>query len=253
MTAAPSNRLFFADLPQDMTEDGVHQILGAYGHIQSVKVLPARQQGDKVAAIIEFVSQQEAEWICQNLNGNIAEGLTDPIVVRYANPTGNKGGGKAPAAGGAFKGGAPAAIANGPYSGGSAPPAGGAHRKGSGPGIKPMLESAKGILPGATQPRLDEACVYVRGLPPDTSDATLYELFCGFGPIAPGGVKAMTTPDGTCSGVGFIDYLQPWMAQQAIQALNGFKLSDGSSLFLKTKSPAKGKGKGKGKAKGDLV
>eukprot|EP00415_Alexandrium_ostenfeldii_P002503 UN2503 len=62
----------------------------------------------------------------------------------------------------------------------------------------------------------------------------------------------MTNQDGTCTGVGFIDFMQPWMAEQAIQALNGFELADGSSLFLKTKNPA-GKGKGKGKAKGDFM
>jgi len=60
----------------------------------------------------------------------------------------------------------------------------------------------------------------------------------------------MTNPDGTCTSVGFVDFIDPYSAQAAIQALNGFALSDGTSLFLKTKSP--GKGKGKGKDKGDF-
>mmetsp|Transcript_59160 Transcript_59160/g.173054 ORF Transcript_59160/g.173054 Transcript_59160/m.173054 type:complete len:254 (+) Transcript_59160:65-826(+) len=253
MAATPSNRLFVADLPAEMTEEGVAQILGPYGQIVSCKVLPPRQSGDKCAAIIEFANQQESEWICTNLNGNIAEGLTDPIVVRYANPTGDRSGsggkacgksyGKAPAAEGGCKG----------NSASSEPYAGGKSRKGSGKGAAALLTSAteQGLVPGVKAPRPDDACVYVRGLPSDTRDCTLYELFCGFGAIPMGGVKAMLNPDGSCSGVGFVDMMEPWMAEQAIQALNGFKLNDGSSLFMKTKSPSKGKGKGK--AKGDLV
>merc|ERR1719461_720732 len=65
-----------------------------------------------------------------------------------------------------------------------------------------------GVLPGSGK-RPDEQCVYVKNLPPDTTDQCLYELFCPFGAIAPRGVKAMLKEDGTCNSVGFVDFQDP--------------------------------------------
>eukprot|EP00972_Heterocapsa_arctica_P089463 13189359-Heterocapsa_arctica.AAC.1 len=90
-----------------------------------------------------------------------------------------------------------------------------------------------------------ECQLYIRNLPSDTTDLDLYELFSSFGAIAPRGVKAMTGPDGVCTGIGFIDFLNtdgPQAAQAAIMTLNGTQMPDGSILSIASKSPGKGKG-----------
>merc|ERR1719460_2910638 len=42
--------------------------------------------------MMRLASVEMATWIVENLNGNIPEGLTEPIIARYAND--KKGGGK---------------------------------------------------------------------------------------------------------------------------------------------------------------
>merc|ERR1712083_1210472 len=59
----------------------VRGIFGAYGTISTVKILPPK--GDKGACIVKFATQPEAEWIVENLNGNIAQGLETAVIVRY--------------------------------------------------------------------------------------------------------------------------------------------------------------------------
>merc|ERR1712232_148642 len=115
---------------------------------------------------------------------------------------------------------------------------------------------ANGVLfPGRVTP---DGQVYVSNLPVDTTDVDLYKLFCGFGPIAPNGVKAMLNEDGTCKGIGFVDFLDPAAAQMAIASLNGCTTNTGGYIncALKIAKTDKGgdskgaaaKGKGKGKA-----
>merc|ERR1711972_705957 len=91
-----------------------------------------------------------------------------------------------------------------------------------------------------------ECMVYVKNLPSDTTDADLYRLFAPFGAIAPTGAKAMQTEDGSCKGIGFVDYVDPTCAEAAISTLNNFTLPDGSSIQVSIKSASRGGGKGKG-------
>merc|ERR1719253_886826 len=42
--------------------------------------------------MIRFASVEMATWVVENLNGNIPEGLTEPIIARFANSKGAKGG-----------------------------------------------------------------------------------------------------------------------------------------------------------------
>merc|ERR1719221_345485 len=108
----------------------------------------------------------------------------------------------------------------------------------------------KGLMKGGAIPgmgsRPDEQCVYVKGLPPDTSDLSMYELFSPFGAIAPTDVKAMLKPDGTCTSVGFVDFQDPSCAAAAVSALHGTTLPDGSALHLNLKRSRKGGPKGGG-------
>jgi hypothetical protein len=44
--------------------------------------------------MLRFASVDEAKWLVENLNGNIPEGLTEAIQVRFANAPGAGKGGK---------------------------------------------------------------------------------------------------------------------------------------------------------------
>mmetsp|Transcript_52401 Transcript_52401/g.135225 ORF Transcript_52401/g.135225 Transcript_52401/m.135225 type:complete len:254 (+) Transcript_52401:92-853(+) len=247
--AQPSDNLYVADLPADLNDDLVKQIFGAYGQVQSCRVLPPKAPGQMTAALIRFASTAEATWIVDNLNGNIPEGMTTPVVVRYANnPQGQGGGGYGKAGGKGDDWGGKGGDSWGkgkrsePYGGGKGK---GGWGKGAGCDIKTLKKGVKGagVLPG-TGGSPSECCLYIKNLPTDTADVDIYELFSPFGAIAPKGVKAMTGQDGACTGIGFVDYVDPECAAAAVMTLNGTMMPDGTVLTVQVKAPKKG-GKGK--------
>uniref|UniRef100_A0A7S1KW41 RRM domain-containing protein n=1 Tax=Alexandrium catenella TaxID=2925 RepID=A0A7S1KW41_ALECA len=305
---SPMAKVFVADLPPHFNDATTQQVFNAYGTISSLRMMPLRKEGDKAACIIDFADAGEAEWIVTNLNGNIAEGLTEPVVVRFANSTkgkakgDGKGWGKAAgqdagygvSAGAATTGsngswGADGAASGSTWSGSgdwnaggsgswggqedgsgygksgkgqswggknaSAPydGKGGGKKGGKDPhGARALVDAvADSGAQGDTSLRPEDQCVYIRGLPSDTTDLDLYKLFAVFGAIPHRGVKAMKNQDGTCTSVGFVDFTTPEAAQAAISALKDYPMPDGNSLFLKTKNPhGSGKGGGKGKQQG---
>lgn len=257
MEPQPSPTVFVGNLPGDITDDQVNEIFGAYGNIQSCKALPARNPGMKGAAIITFQSLEESQWVQQNLNGNIAQGLTEPCTVKYSNPTPKgagivKGGdangyGKAAGKG---KGYTTPYTPPGKNGGGKA--ATGQEATGKGGASETtcdILTLIKGIAPACPgHERVpDEHQVYITGLPSDTTDLDLYKMFSPFGAINQKGVKAMRR-DNQCSGIGFVDFTDAAMAQLAIDTLNGTTMPDGTVLQLMIKnSTRKGGPKGGGK------
>ncbi|CAK0894441.1 unnamed protein product, partial [Prorocentrum cordatum] len=107
--------------------------------------------------------------------------------------------------------------------------------------IETLFQGLKGagVLGGGRAP--EECQLYVKNLPPDTTDLDLFKLFSPFGAMAPSGVKAMLNDDGSCKGFGFVDYVDPECAQLAISSLNGFVCADGGSIGVAHKR-AKGPG-----------
>mmetsp|Transcript_28033 Transcript_28033/g.80538 ORF Transcript_28033/g.80538 Transcript_28033/m.80538 type:complete len:284 (-) Transcript_28033:48-899(-) len=262
MASAPTN-LFIGDLPPDVDDDFLHAVFGPYGAISSVKPIPAKFPGGKGAALVRFESAEEAAWVQENLNGNMPEGMDTPVVISFAR---SGGGGQSGAPAGGKSWAAPAWGKSAPSKGDKgegryspyAPNGEGGRGKGPGAGWKggfgkgarggSFRSMLKGLMKGGALPgvgtRPDEQCVYVKGLPPDTTDLNLYELFAPFGAIAPTGVKAMLKEDGTCNSVGFVDFQDPSSAAAAVEALNGTELPDGTTLHLNLKRPKKGGGKG---------
>jgi len=247
MEASPSDNLYFADLPFGFDDAAVQRIFGAYGQIVQSKVLPTTAPGAKVACMIRFATLDEAKWIVENLNGNIPQGLTDPIVVRYAAP-GKGGGGKgfgkgAPPAPAAY-GGAQFSPAPGGFFNQGALPAmagKGMGKTGGKVSIKVLYNGllAASALPGNASYNSDtDNTLYVAGLPADTQDLDLYKIFSPFGAIAPRGVRAMTFPEGTCRGFGFVNFNDAAAAQMASNVLNGTTLPDGTVLQVKPKAPS---------------
>merc|ERR1719410_1091708 len=127
--------------------------------------------------------------------------------------------------------------------------------------IKELLGAAKGNGVLFADRVAPECQLYVRNLPHDTTDADMFKLFSSFGAIAPFGVKAMLNDDGTCQGVGFVSFIDPASAQNAIAAMNGLTTNSGGSIQCQQKiqksgdgaakgggkAPSAGKGKGKSK------
>jgi len=218
-------------------------IIGAYGTISQCKVMTS-QPGRKAAAMVRFATVDEAKWIVENLNGNIPQGLTDAVEVKFAmgkdqQKGGDKGGGK-----------------GGPYWGDPWGKGGGkddGKGKGGGKGKCSIRTLVKGLadagaLPGGPQCQNDENTLFVAGLPFDSTDCDLYKIFAPFGPVK--GVKAMLDRDsGICSGTGFVNFMDSNATMMSIQTLNGTMMPDGSYLTVKNKSP-KGAGKDKGMDKG---
>mmetsp|Transcript_27873 Transcript_27873/g.64970 ORF Transcript_27873/g.64970 Transcript_27873/m.64970 type:complete len:139 (-) Transcript_27873:76-492(-) len=98
-------------------------------------------------------------------------------------------------------------------------------------------------LPGGTGYVNNENALYIANLPADTADVDLYRIFAPFGAIAPKGARAMLNPDGSCKGIGFVNFLEPMAAEAAVLTLNGTWMPDGTSLTVKCKTPSRVTGK----------
>lgn len=239
--APPSERVFVSGLPEGLQPAQLQSIFGAYGTLKEVKSLPQSK-----ACVLVFASLDEAKWVVENLDGNMPEGISQCLNVKFATQAGGWQGG------GWTKGGGWQATSRpGPYSGGKGAGGGKGGGQGGGKGgsimqLKRQLHSS-GVLPGSKGTQPQENQLYIRGLPSDTTDGDLAEIFAPFGAIPPKGVKAMMNEDGTCRGVGFVDFMSPECAQAATNALNGTALPDGSALGVYIKNSTKGSGKGGGK------
>merc|ERR1712046_424517 len=90
-----------------------------------------------------------------------------------------------------------------------------------------------GALGGGDWSHEDNA-LYVGGLPPDTMNIDLYEVFNAFGPIPFKGVKALADKEGQCIGYGFVNFIQgpegKKAVDHAIANLNGTILGNGRIL-----------------------
>jgi len=233
----PNERVFVSGLPPDLNEDQLNSIFGAYGTLTQVKNLGASR-----CCVLTFATVDEAKWVVENLDGNMPEGISQPVSVKFGKPD---GAGLA-AAGGAFgfqsTFQSPSASGRPRFGGGMSN--GGA---GKGGGVRELKRSLEGVLPSFKSARTDGNQVYISGLPQDTTDGDLFEMFTPFGAIPPKGVKALQKPGGTCKGVGFVDFINEADAIEAANALNGYVLEDGSYLRVAIKNSSymsKGKGKG---------
>jgi RNA recognition motif-containing protein len=216
---SPQDNLYIKGLPVGVTDDLVREIFGAYGAVTSVRVLQTPEGADNAAALVRFQDVAQAVWLVDNVNGNIPKGLSGPVIVRYANPSGKgKDGGKGEGKDDRFS----------PYGKGGAAPA---------------------PLPINFGHGEEGSNLYIRGLPPTADDLYLYKVFAPVGAIL--SVKAIvSTETAQCAGYGFVKYATAEEAQKAIALLSSTPLPDGNMLMVTVKSPGKGKGKDKDKSNG---
>jgi len=109
--------------------------------------------------------------------------------------------------------------------------------KGKGCSIKVLHEGLieAQALPGCDKMSNNHNALYISGLPTDTQDVDLYRIFAPFGAVQPKGVRAMSHPDGSCTGIGFVNFLEPSAMQLAITTLNGTQMPDGSTMNVQPK------------------
>jgi len=254
----PNDTVYASDLPEDFDEKMLRESFGGYGAVQWSKIM-AKTLGARraMAALIQYASVEEAAFIIENPDvlemspapklsfhtkrakhagtgawgrggsacGNGVEGSPmGPVVVPHIVPTGYSG----------SKGGS---HGSGAYSAAK----GGGHGFGAGD----LTIMKKGLGKGNVLPvshwSTDEGAVFVGGLPPGATDLDLYEIFSPFGAIPPRGVKVMKAGGGVCSGIGFVDYIDPACAQAAIAALNGYQAPDGTTLAVRLKTSGRTK------------
>lgn len=236
--AGPIDTVFIGDLPAEMDDTKLNEIFGMYGNITTAKCLPPKPGSSKGAALVQFSTVDEAKWFVENLNGNIPEGLTTPVMVKFKSPPPGKGGGDYGKAGPAAGFDRPAPYSNKGETKGKSP--------GKGPSSCDISAAIKGGLGKGAGGRMpDENQLVVKGLPWNTTDLHLYQIFAPYGAIPSWGVKAMTDSQGNCDGTGYVDYLDPSSVQKAILAVQSKRLPDGTSLIVRVKQSTKGKGKGK--------
>mmetsp|Transcript_86483 Transcript_86483/g.245239 ORF Transcript_86483/g.245239 Transcript_86483/m.245239 type:complete len:385 (-) Transcript_86483:76-1230(-) len=214
----PTDQVYLKGLPAGFDDVQLRDIFGKYGNVTWSKVLRADGKGD-TAALVQLASIDEAQWLVDNLDGNIPQGLTSPIVVQFSRPPGaTKGKGKHEAN---FKGKGDGRYS--PYGGGG----------GTGP---PNGHGGD-----------DESNLYVKGLPQEADELYLYKLFAPFG-----GVSSVKVLSQEWNPIGFVKYNYGADALQAIQAINGQTQPDGSVILVSVKTNKK-KGAGKGDWRNDTA
>eukprot|EP00449_Zooxanthella_nutricula_P013898 CAMPEP_0198510722 /NCGR_PEP_ID=MMETSP1462-20131121/14366_1 /TAXON_ID=1333877 /ORGANISM="Brandtodinium nutriculum, Strain RCC3387" /LENGTH=237 /DNA_ID=CAMNT_0044240063 /DNA_START=9 /DNA_END=719 /DNA_ORIENTATION=- len=80
----PNENLAVLGLPHDITEEKVRSIFGQYGLVAQAKVLPPMMGRSEREAFVRMSSLDEARWMVENINDNIIDGVSTPVVVRFS-------------------------------------------------------------------------------------------------------------------------------------------------------------------------
>mmetsp|Transcript_57647 Transcript_57647/g.187287 ORF Transcript_57647/g.187287 Transcript_57647/m.187287 type:complete len:596 (+) Transcript_57647:171-1958(+) len=267
-----SDNLYIKGLPPGIDDRRMKLMFTKYGDVASVKVLEASgMHGDSIA-LMRMGHVEQAKWIVENLNGTTPDGMTKPLIIRYADTPDTKSKRQAKGAGKAAQF-AAAAAAAASASGGdlsaaidqaSAVLMGGRdrasslrsapypHPKHTGPPyggpkalefMRAVGETVSGVkaFPDATRPDgTDPAHLYVAGMPPTANDLFLYHVFAPFGGIR--SVNMSRDEGGYCKGWGWVRFGLPSDADLAILTLSGNPLPDGSILNVSVAKPQQPKG-----------
>jgi len=90
----PSEELFVTGLPMDCSSVQAKQIFKQYGGVKQANVLPVAAGKTAAAAFVIMESVEDARWVVEHVNGNVPQGLANPVTVAFATPRGDRKGGK---------------------------------------------------------------------------------------------------------------------------------------------------------------
>ena len=212
-SAPPSEELFVTGLPMDCTAELSKQIFSQYGSVKETSVLPVSPGKQAAAGFVVMNSVEDARWIVEHVNGNVPQGLANPVTVVFATPKsmrpggGGKSGMKGMMKGMAGKGMPPemmqmmsmfmSAMGGG---GGSWGGKGGGGWGGGGKG-------------GARPPT--GSVIRMQGLPFSCSNDEINQFFAGYG--LTGRMHLQSDAGGRPTGIGFVEFVS---AEEAKRAYN---------------------------------
>lgn len=81
------NKVHVEDLPSGVTEMLLKVLFSQYGTVNSCEYMSG-SKGHKPSWIVEMSSPMDAQWLCENINGNIPAGLVTPVKISLAVPKG---------------------------------------------------------------------------------------------------------------------------------------------------------------------
>jgi len=206
--AAPRVRIFAQDLPSELSSDAIRSMFENYCSSVECEIL-TRTATDSVA-MVSVPTFDEAQWIVENLNGNIPHGINKPIRVCVAWPSEYPPRKVPPASFGKVPARVPAPHGYSPYHGG----------KGGAEASYGASYGGKGGKSAGPDPPIDN--VYVFQLPPDFNEARLSDLFADCGSI----ISVKCVPE---KKYGFVRFASVEEAQHAIDMVNG-ALVDGQPI-----------------------
>eukprot|EP00927_Polykrikos_kofoidii_P031623 TRINITY_DN2716_c0_g1_i3.p1 TRINITY_DN2716_c0_g1~~TRINITY_DN2716_c0_g1_i3.p1 ORF type:complete len:551 (+),score=119.84 TRINITY_DN2716_c0_g1_i3:60-1655(+) len=178
--AAESDSVFVTGLPPAIDEAYVKEIFDMYHEVVQCKVL-AGPVGAKCAALVRFQSPREAKWIVTSLDGNIPQGLEEPISASF----------HAPAA-------AKAAMQNG----------------------QTPQTSSKRSYPGegaTNKEAVPSTNLYAEDLPVPMDESRIQEIFGPYGPI----VRSRTVWADQRSSAVLVEFSTLEAATSALEGING--------------------------------
>jgi len=238
--------LFVHGLAPEVKEGEIWQLFGPFGAINKVDIIRDESKGGQCKGF-GFVTMRdygEAEHAVTALNGyNIGEyqyGQKRFLQVRFKDNK-NGGGPAAPGPQGGFGagGGGPGGFggpAGGGGPGGFGGPGGGGFggRFGGGPGggDAPGFGGLSAGF-GAAGPRRPPMragnmgpghILFVHGLPPDTEENDLWQLFEQYGTIQKVDIIRDLKQNNQCKGFGFVTMAEKDEGERAIQALDKYKI-----------------------------
>merc|ERR1719188_2154107 len=91
--AKPNTNVFLSDLPADVDDAKLAEVFAQYGTVTWSKVMASKGKPNNTA-IVEFGDVTEAQWVVENLNGNLAQGIDTPINVSFKREKSKGGKGK---------------------------------------------------------------------------------------------------------------------------------------------------------------
>merc|ERR1719434_414635 len=80
--AAPNTNIFVADLPAGVDDAKLQEGFAQYGTVTWCKVMASKGKPTS-AGIVEFGDVEEAKWVVENLNGNLAQGIDTPLTLTF--------------------------------------------------------------------------------------------------------------------------------------------------------------------------
>ncbi|CAE7606558.1 SXL [Symbiodinium pilosum] len=90
----PSEELFVTGLPMNCTSELSKQVFSQYGAVKETTVLPVSPGKQAAAGFVVMGSLEDAKWVVEHVNGNVPQGLSNPVTVVFATPKIQRPGGK---------------------------------------------------------------------------------------------------------------------------------------------------------------